>query len=246
MEKQKIAISVSKDVLKMVDAGIDGSRVRSRSQAIEILIRKGIGNQLDTALILVSKQHHRLALQPFRSSTVIGTQISFFKSNGIKRIAVLTQQNGGALAKALSGNAEVHEVDKKYNGEALFSVRHEFTSDFIVMSGDTFSTFNVRDMMEKHVQRGTLATMALITHQKPSAYGSVVLDGDFVTDFAEKPRVAKTHLINAGVYIFKPAIFDHMSDVKSLERDLFPKLAGMKQLVGYCISGEYLHLSESL
>lgn len=245
MEKQKIAISVSTDVLKMVDAGIDGSRVRSRSQAIELLIKKGIG-QLDTALILVSRRHHALALHSFGQSTVIESQIAFLRANGISRIVILTQPDGGTLARAVSGKAAVHEADRKYNGEALYSLRNDVAHDFVVMSGDTFCTFNVRDMMDKHVQRGTLATMGLITHGRPSSYGSAVLDGDFVTEFTEKPKVAKTHLINAGIYIFKPAVFGQMAAVKSLERDLFPRLARMKQLAGYCISGEYVHLSETL
>ena len=40
-------------------------------------------------------------------------------------------------------------------------------------------------------------------------------------------------------------VFDAMSDCKSLEFDLFPKLAKMRQLAGYFTMGEYCHVSEN-
>lgn len=247
MEKKKIAISLSKDLLKTIDTKIDGSRIRSRSQAIEVFTRKGLENQdIDTAVILLSKVHQKLALSQFKQSTVLQAQAGFFRARGITRIIVLVQ-NGNGLDKELENipQVTVHKTDKKYNGEALFSIKHAFTRDFVVMSGDTYNNFNLKDMIEKHMQKDKLATMGLISHGKPSAYGTVTLSGDFIFDFHEKPKVAKSHIINAGIYIFKPAVFGLMQKTKSLECDLFPELAHMRQLVGYFTSGEYMHLSET-
>ena len=39
-----------------------------------------------------------------------------------------------------------------------------------------------------------------------------------------------------------PEIFEMFDNVNSLEKDLFPKLARMKQLIGFFTYGEYLHL----
>ena len=87
-----------------------------------------------------------------------------------------------------------------------------------------------------------LATMGLMTREKTSGYGTAILDGDFVVDFYEKPKQSSTHIVNAGIYVFKPEIFELFENVNSLEKDLFSKLARMKQLLGFFTYGEYEHL----
>ena len=84
-----------------------------------------------------------------------------------------------------------------------------------------------------------------MTRDKTSEYGSAVLDGDLIIDFKEKSEKTQTHVVNAGIYIFKPEIFEFLDDsMVSLERDLFPKIARIKQLVGFFTHGKYLHLGE--
>ncbi len=50
-----------------------------------------------------------------------------------------------------------------------------------------------------------------------------------------------SNVVNAGIYIFKPEVFELFSGVSSLEKGLFPKLARIKQLVGFFTHGEYVH-----
>ena len=84
--------------------------------------------------------------------------------------------------------------------------------------------------------------MGLMTREKISSYGTAILDGDLIVDFQEKPKHYSTNIVNAGIYIFNPEIFELFEDVASLEKDLFPKLARTKQLVGFFTYGEYLHV----
>jgi NDP-sugar pyrophosphorylase family protein len=85
--------------------------------------------------------------------------------------------------------------------------------------------------------------MGLMTREKPSSYGTAILDGDLIVDFQEKPRHYSTNIVNAGIYIFKPEIFDFIGGKKdlSLEKNAFPRLAKLKQLIGFFTYGEYLH-----
>ena len=100
-------------------------------------------------------------------------------------------------------------------------------------------------MIKKHNESNKLMTMGLMTRDKPSEYGSAILDGDLVIDFREKSEKKETHVVNAGIYIFKPEIFEFLDqNIVSLERDLFPKIARIKQLVGFFTHGEYMHLGE--
>ena len=97
-------------------------------------------------------------------------------------------------------------------------------------------------MIKKYNDSGKLATMGLMTREKASSYGTAILDGDLIVDFQEKPKHYSTNIVNAGIYVFKPEIFELFEGAVSLEKDLFPRLARLKQLVGFFTYGEYLHL----
>ena len=112
--------------------------------------------------------------------------------------------------------------------------------NFVVMSGDTYNNFDISRMISKHIQLNKLATMGLMTREKPDEYGTAILDGDLIVDFSEKTREMSSHIVNAGIYIFKPEIFE-LINKPSLEKDLFPLLARIKELVGFFTYGEYEH-----
>ncbi|MBS3108087.1 NDP-sugar synthase, partial [Candidatus Woesearchaeota archaeon] len=64
---------------------------------------------------------------------------------------------------------------------------------------------------------------------------------NMIVDFKEKEETG-SNIINAGVYVFNKDVFNFFDkDVKSLERDLFPKLAKLNQLQGFFTKGEYYH-----
>ena len=228
MIKNKIAISIDRSVLRMVDSKIDGSMLRSRSQAIEYFLRKGIeGDSITTAVLLLKGTQQDALLQTFKGKTLVKNQIEFLSSNGIKKIYLVTQNPGRELREELiDTNVEIIEKEARGN--------------FVVMSGDTYNNFDLIKMAVKHGSLNKLATMGLMTREKASDYGTAILDGDLIIDFREKTKTLSSHIVNAGIYIFKPEIFELISG-NSLEKDLFPKLAKIKELVGFFTYGEYEH-----
>ncbi|MBI4143475.1 nucleotidyltransferase family protein [Candidatus Woesearchaeota archaeon] len=247
MSKAKIAISVDKSLLKLVDSRVDGSVIRSRSQAIEYFMKKGLQEQSVTVAVLLLKGDH----QPFASKIVKGAplikqQIEFFSRHGIKTVYIVTQhtKSMNMLLDEISNakiNVQIVERPSKGNADALVAIKEKISNSFVVMSGDTYNDFDLFKMIKKHVDSEKMATMGLMTREKPSSYGTAILDGDLVVDFREKPRHYSTNIVNAGIYIFKPEIFQMFENSLSLEKDLFPKLARIKQLAGFFTYGEYFH-----
>ena len=248
MVKSKIAISVDNSLLKLVDSNVDGSVIRSRSQAIEYFLKKGMQEQsVNIAVILIKGEHQNFALKNLNGQSLIKQQIDFFSKHGIKNVYIVTQhtKNMNLLLNEISNsriNVEIIETRAKGNAVALKSVKEKMNNSFIVMSGDTYNNFDLLKMMKKHMDSEKLATMGLMTREKPSSYGTAILDGDLIADFQEKPKHYSTNIVNAGIYIFKPEVFEIFEDANSLEKDLFPKLARIKQLVGFFTYGEYAHL----
>jgi|TARA_B100001971_G_scaffold205495_1_gene223036 mannose-1-phosphate guanylyltransferase len=248
MSKPKVAISLDKNLLNLIDSKVDGSVIRSRSQAMEFFLKKGLQEQsINTAVLLIKGEHQKNLLKKLKGKTLIKNQLEFFAQYGINNLYIITQhtKNINLLLNEISEsniNVEIIETNARGNAEALQVVKDKVKNSFIVMSGDTYNNFNLLKMIKKHLELDKMSTMGLMTREKTSGYGTAILDGDFVVDFQEKPKQGSTNIVNAGIYIFKPEVFELFENVNSLEKDLFPKLARLKQLIGFFTYGEYEHL----
>jgi len=251
MVKTKIAISIDKGLVELVDSNVDGLIIRSRSQAIELYLKRGIEEKsVDTAVLLVHKKHHACSVKQIRGVSLIKHQLELFYRSGINKVYIVTQhskQINLLVNEILNAkvNVELVEEEVEGNAQALLALKPRIKGNFVVMSGDVFNNFELSKMIKKHLESGIAATMGLMTRDKPSSYGNVVLDGDMIIDFEEKPKKTISPVVNAGIYIFKPTIFNQITvKVKSLEKDLFQRLAKKGQLQGYFTHGEYVHVSE--
>lgn len=249
-KKEKIAISISNDLIKTIDTKIDGNILRSRSQAIEFFLYKGLKEvSVDTAVILLSRSHQECALKDINGKSLIRNQIAFFEKYGVKKIFIVTQHSSkvNKLAEEVSGSGvRIFEKELKGNAEALQAIKDKISeNNFIVMSGDILNSFDLRKMIDKHIDSNKLATMGLMSRDKPSMYGAVVLDGDLIIDFKEKSKDSQSHVVNAGIYCFKPNIFNFIDPKDtSLEKHVFPRIAKNNQLVGFFTHGNYIHVPE--
>ena len=245
--KEKIAISLDKGLLRAVDSKVDGSVLRSRSQAIEFYLKKGLQEfGIDTAVILMKGEHQKVGLKNYKGKSLVGQQLDFFFNNNIKNIILVTDP-GNFSADYLNVfkddrfNVKIVQQKASGNADALQHAKELLKNDFIVISGDTFNDFDLAKMVKKHMDIGKLGTIGLMTRGEISKYGIAVLDGDFIVDFSEKPKNSVSNIANAGIYLFKPEVFELFDGVVSLEKDLFPKLARIKQLVGFFTYGDYMH-----
>ncbi len=247
MKKPKIAISLDKSLLDLVDSKVDGSVIRSRSQAVEFFLRRGLQEQsINTAVLLIKGEHQMNLLKKLKGKSLVKHQIDFFVQYGVNNVYIVTQHNKNinSLLNEISDakiNVEIVETNARGNAEALKSVRDKIKNNFVVMSGDTYNDFDLLKMVKKHLEADKMATMGLMTREKISGYGTAILDGDLIVDFQEKPKQSSTNIVNAGVYIFKPEIFELFENANSLEKDLFPRLARLKQLIGFFTYGDYEH-----
>ncbi|MCJ7730864.1 nucleotidyltransferase family protein, partial [Candidatus Bathyarchaeota archaeon] len=120
---------------------------------------------------------------------------------------------------------------------------------FMVMNGDLLTDLDYKQLINYHEEKGGIATVALTQVNDPYRYGSVELDWEGrITRFVEKPEfgMAPSNLINAGIYILEPEIFDYIPDGKKIriETDVFPKLAEEQKLYGFESHGFWMDIGE--
>ena len=176
-------------------------------------------------------------------------------SAGIHDIVVTTGYRGEQLQAHVDGwsvpLSDGKAITARINQEAtpmgtagsVGLLRNHITSTCVVGSGDAVASFDIASLLAAHRKHGAKVTMALWEVDNPSEFGIVGLsssangtvDGDlrqgFIRRFLEKPapEEAFSNVINAGLYILEPEVFDHVPvDEKfDFSKQLFPKLLEM-------------------
>lgn len=250
MVKSKIAISVDPQLLTTLDQKIDGQVLRSRSQVVDFYLRKGLSDDvINHVVLLIKGSDHQVCLTDYKGQSLILQQAHFFTTFGFTQLTLVTQYSSHLpkiqdILKRQPLSFSVVVVPATGNATALNGLKGKVSGNFVVMSGDTFNDFNLASMLKKHQTTDKLATIGLMTRDTPSQYGTAELDGDLVIDFQEKPKKSTSHVVNSGIYVFKPEVFELLSGVSSIERDVLPRIARIKQLVGFFTHGEYFHAGD--
>jgi len=120
---------------------------------------------------------------------------------------------------------------------------------FLVLNGDIFADLSYKEILANHRERKALATIALYEVKDPSRYGvAETAENCRITKFIEKPQkgTAPTNLINAGIYVLSPKVFQYIPKGKavSMEREVFPKLAEKGELYGHVFKGLWIDIGK--
>lgn len=250
MKKEKIAISLDPKMLEMVDASVDGLTIRSRSQAIEYFISKGIEQQyVRDAVILIRSKDAGTLVQEIEGKPLLTHHLDWLQEHGVENVYLITGQNLYLKQlEALSRGRVPHTqiiLEQHETGTmgALNLVKDAMTGNFIVLFGDTLNRFDLTKMILFHLRTDKIATIGLISSMHPEKYSTVELEGDRIVEF--RRQNSTSHIIDSGIYIFKPTIFSHFTQGKKFfERDVFPTLCHTNEIKGYFTHGKYLHLGE--
>jgi D-glycero-alpha-D-manno-heptose 1-phosphate guanylyltransferase len=195
-----------------------------------VLLVGGIGTRLRSVVPSAPKPLASVGNRPF-----LELLVRQLRHQGIRRLVMCT----GHLADQIENEfGDGHElgVEIEYSKEphalgtagAVKLARHHLQSDpdFVVMNGDSFLEIDFSRLILYHREQGGLVSMAVVAVQNAQRYGTVQVNAAHrVTGFAEKSGSAAPGLVNAGVYVFNRAIFEHIPEgPASLERDVFPQI----------------------
>ncbi|KAM7508099.1 hypothetical protein LguiA_018552 [Lonicera macranthoides] len=146
-------------------------------------------------------------------------------------------------------------------------IMEDSPSHIFLLNCDVCCTFPLSNMLEAHKRYGGIGTLLVIKVSAESAnqFGELVADPitNELLHYTEKPETFVSDLINCGVYVFTPEIFNAIQDVSShrddranlrrvssfealqlatrntpsgfvrLDQDILSPLAGKKQLYTY-------------
>ena len=114
---------------------------------------------------------------------------------------------------------------------------------FMMTYGDGVSDIDVAGLFDFHQRHGRIATLTAV--RPPARFGTMVLNGDQIVDFKEKPQTEEGW-INGGFFVFEPEVFDYLQDDETvLEADPLERLARNGELMAYRHHG-FWHCMDTL
>lgn len=197
-----------------------------------LLLVGGLGTRLRSAIPSVPKPLASVGKKSF-----LELLIRQLKHQGIRRLIMCT----GYLADQVEnefGDGRGLDIEISYSKEleplgtaGAAKLAQSYlgnVSQFLVMNGDSFLEIDLRHFIQFHRDRNALVSMAVVRVEDSSRYGTVQVDSNQkVIGFLEKAGRNGPGLVNGGVYVFDPRVFEYIPDgPASLEKDVFPRLLG--------------------
>jgi glucose-1-phosphate cytidylyltransferase len=102
---------------------------------------------------------------------------------------------------------------------------------FMITYGDGVSNIDLQQLLAFHKSHGKYVTVSAV--RPPARFGGLVLEGDLVANFTEKPQAGEGW-INGGFLVMEPQVFKYLTnDSAGLEVELLEQLAIDGQLAAY-------------
>lgn len=122
-------------------------------------------------------------------------------------------------------------IETQTGGRIKRLAPHLDDATFMLTWGDGVSDVDLGRLLAFHRSHGRIATMTAV--RPPARFGHIVLDGDAVTEFSEKPQTGEGW-INGAFFVLEPAVFDYIDgDDSAFERGPLERLAKDGQLMAY-------------
>ncbi len=206
-----------------------------------VILAGGLGTRLRPFTEVIPKP-----LLPIGEKAVMEIQIEHLKSNGFDEIFIATNYKSNYV-ESFFGDGSKYGVKLYYSKEEkklgtagpVSLLKDKLEEPFLVMNGDILTLMDFGKMFDfatKSVNSDLI--VGIKEYLTPFRFGNIFFEGDYVTNIEEKKDIVTKIL--AGVYIFKPGIFDYIPYNESFGMDaLILKMLELKKPVAKYEIQEY-------
>ncbi|MBC7095440.1 NDP-sugar synthase [Thermococcus sp.] len=97
-------------------------------------------------------------------------------------------------------------------GAISYAVSKLGLDDYLIVAGDNLFSFSLEDFLKHYDGKPLIAVYDVGDFELAKRYGVVLLEGNRVIDFQEKPLQPKSTLISTGVYAFPEEIIEKVDE----------------------------------
>lgn len=150
-------------------------------------------------------------------------------------LSIKMQTGSVVVQNQLCEDWVVHLVDTGLDsstGGRIGRVRDYLDNEtFMFTYGDGVSNVDLHALLALHYNCGRTVTLTAV--RPPARFGGLIMDGDLVAQFTEKPQIGEGW-INGGFMVMEPKILDYISSEETnLEAHVLEQLAQENELAAY-------------
>ncbi len=173
-----------------------------------VILAGGLGTRLRPFTQIIPKP-----LLPIGEKSVLEIQIEHLKKHGFDEIFLATNFKSEYIENFF-GDGSKFGVNLKISKEEeplgtagpVNLLKNVLTEPFLVMNGDILTLMNFREFYDFSLSNSADLIITIKEYIAPFQFGNIEFEGDYVTKIREKPQLKMNIL--AGIYIFKPAVFN--------------------------------------
>jgi mannose-1-phosphate guanylyltransferase len=194
-----------------------------------LLLAAGEGSRLKPLTDQCPKPMIRIGSAP-----ILEHNIRLLRKHGITDLAINLHCHPEVIRKHFGDGGDFgvsirysYEPELRGTAGALAPLRDFFHDRFVVLYGDNLSDCDLTRLIEFHVSKQALCTVALFHREEVSQSGVADIGPEgFLRGFVEKPRpeVAPSHWVSAGILVCEPEILNWIPSDRPSDfgRDVLP------------------------
>ncbi|KAG0322276.1 mannose-1-phosphate guanyltransferase [Linnemannia gamsii] len=218
-----------------------------------LILVGGFGTRLRPLTLTMPKP-----LVEFANKPMILHQIEALAEAGVTDIVLAVNYRPEVMVSILQKYEEIYNVKITFSVETeplgtagplalARDILGKDDSPFFVLNSDVICDFPFHELKAFHEAHGNEGTIVVTKVEEPSKYGVIVNkpESSMIDRFVEKPVEFVGNKINAGIYIFNPAILDRIElKPTSIEQETFPAMAADHQLHSFTLEGFWMDVGQ--
>jgi len=210
-----------------------------------IILAGGLGTRLQKVVSDIPKPMAPVAGKPF-----LYYIFDWIRKSPVDKIILSIGYKAESITEYFGNSAfdipVEYVVEKKplgTGGAVKLALEMTEGNDVLILNGDTWFPVDIRKLIEFHIEKKSLFTVALKRMLDFDRYGTVELEKNKILKFKEK-KYYQEGLINGGIYIARREYVSSwkMPEVFSLEKDILEKEAGKLILNGMVFDDPFLDI----
>ncbi len=258
--KSRASFTIDSNVLAKLDSVVDNIYYRSKSEAVEDILRKFFERQ-NTAIILCGGEFKVAGTELYRplvkinDATVIENIVNRLRLNNFRNIMISGKTELLKQIFTLLKNGEGYGVDIKYvddnnlkgSARALERVKQYVGSTTLFVTGDSVFDIDLKDMLKFHIAHNSPASIAVSVAQDRTEQTSdkLMMKGNKIVHYEKLNDTYNSKMVPTSVFMLDQDVFKYIppGDMTwDIKRDLLPLLAKDGLLFGYIYNGTWVNV----
>lgn len=260
--KEKVTISINSDLLKQIDNKIDKKNFKNRSHVIESLVLEWLKLKQDYGAVLLAHENnwnrseyplnYPKVLIQVEWKTLLEKHVEGLIKANVKDIVVTVSDETREVKNFLEKkwyDLNIHYLecfswDESQKAIIEASKLLDVNKLLVILWDNYFYDLNLLDFMHYHNVNDNAVSIIVKMMDCSAEYGNIKLEWNNIVKFVERPESKEdiSFIVNAWIYIIqRSSLWENYKNVK-IEKDLFPRLVGNKNMKAYFHNGQWFHI----